>query len=67
MGHTFASKLGQMPHLFPTIAREGVVGHNVDRCISTILYKVSSSRKISHNAKLVAVTGNNNFSSIIGE
>ena len=35
--------------------------------ISTILCKVSSSRKVSHKDKLVAVTGNNNFSSIIGE
>ena len=39
MGHTFASKLGQMPHLFPTIAQEGVVGHNIDRCIRDVPYR----------------------------
>ena len=31
-GASFGVKTGQMPHLFPT-PREGVVGHNIDRCI----------------------------------
>jgi len=35
MGHAFASKLGQIPHLIPNIAWEGVVGLNIDRCINT--------------------------------
>ena len=42
MGHALASKLGQMPHLIPTIAREGVVGYNIDRWITRSLISVRS-------------------------
>ena len=35
---------GQMTHLFPSIALEGVVGHNTDRCITSCKYGVAAYR-----------------------
>jgi len=37
MGHTFVSKVGQMPHYFPCVTREGVVGYNFDTYIIRFL------------------------------
>ena len=33
---SFSVKTGKITHLFPYIAQEGVVGHNIDWCINTM-------------------------------
>jgi len=47
MGHTFMSKLGQMPHLIPTIAREGGSG-----AIENHKFHAASIRQTTWNNQL---------------
>ena len=52
-GTSFGVKISQMPHLFPCIAWEGVVGHNIDKCIISNMYcLMANSHPQSHTYRV---------------
>ena len=52
-GASFSVKTGQMPHLFPYIAREGgIVGHNIDRCI-TLKLQLLNNQSVNWNVIII--------------